>query len=71
MTDEILPVKRFARDTDGSWVVKCPHCKATLGVEDGEEDGTPRGEQYQHTSAFGCNGWFEVTDNAAYVRGEL
>ncbi|WP_429499491.1 hypothetical protein ACQUFY_21720 [Robbsia andropogonis] len=66
-TDEILLVRRFAKDTDGSYVIKCRHCRNVIGVEDGEDDGTPRGEQYKCR----CGGWNQVDFDAVQVRGGL
>jgi hypothetical protein len=56
-TDEILTVSRVAKDSDGSWIVKCPHCKRVIGLE----DGPIRGEQFQHRA---CGGWLEVSHDA-------
>jgi hypothetical protein len=62
MTDEILTTRRFSKD-GGDWVIKCGHCKNTIGVDGGEDDGTPRGEQYQCR----CGGWNEVEHSARFV----
>ncbi|WP_060318156.1 hypothetical protein [Burkholderia cepacia] len=71
MTDEILPVHRYARD-GGDFAVKCPHCDSVLYVEGGDWDGTPRGEQYQHANVrfpdVGCKGWMAVTSTAQCIK---
>ena len=64
-TDEIKIARRFSRDTDGEWIIKCGHCKRIMGVEAGDDDGTPRGEQYQDRQ---CNGWTEVSAEASFVK---
>lgn len=59
MTDEILTVHQFAKDTDGELVVRCPHCSRIMGVE-----GPVRGEQYQDRL---CGGWLEVSFDARRI----
>ncbi len=61
--DEFHIAKRFSKD-GGDWVIKCGHCKNIIGVEDGEDDGTPRGEQYKCR----CGGWNEVDRDASFAR---
>ena len=60
---EFKVARRFSKD-GGDWVIRCGHCKNIIGVDDGEEDGTPRGEQYKCR----CGGWNEVHSDASYVR---
>jgi hypothetical protein len=62
-SDEIKTARRFSKD-GGDWVIKCGHCKDIIGVDDGD-DGTPRGEQYQHRK---CGGWTQVDYDANFVR---
>lgn len=74
-TDEIITVRAVSRD-GGDWVVRCPHCKAVIGVE-GDTLEDIRGEQYQHKRREypgpngprfnGCGGWLEVAHNARRV----
>lgn len=59
MTDEILTVHKVTMD-GGDWCVKCPHCKKVACLP----SGTIKGEQFQHSTRDGCNGWFEVSSNA-------
>lgn len=61
-TDEIKTVSRVAKDNDGTWIVKCPHCKQVVGLP----DGPIRGEQFQHRKNrhTGCDGWLEVSHDA-------
>ncbi|MDF0506528.1 hypothetical protein POK33_37885 [Burkholderia cenocepacia] len=61
--DEIKPIRQFTKD-GGDWAIKCGHCDRIIGVEDGEEDGTPRGEQYECR----CGGWNSVDFDASYTR---
>jgi len=61
-TDEILTVTRFSWDCD-SYVVRCPHCNAVIGIE-GRVPDHILGEQYQHRA---CGGWLEVGFNAREV----
>lgn len=63
MSDEIKTVRRFSKD-GGDWCIKCAHCGQIIGVDDGD-DGTPRGEQYQHRA---CGGWNEVSHGARFVK---
>lgn len=63
MSDEIKPIRQFSKD-GGDWCIKCGHCGNIIGVEEGEEDGTPRGEQYKCR----CGGWNKVHHDASYVR---
>ena len=63
MDNEIKTVRRYTKD-GGDWAIKCGHCKQIIGVEDGETDGTPRGEQYKCR----CGGWNDVATTATYVR---
>ncbi len=63
ITDEIKTVRRYSKD-GGSWCIRCVHCREVIYVEDGDDDGTPRGEQYRCR----CGGWNEVGVNAAFVR---
>lgn len=75
-TDQILNVDRVSKD-GGDYCVKCPHCGQIIGIE-GEDLSEIRGEQYQHkkreypgpsgTRTVGCDGWFEVSFNANFVR---
>ncbi|SEJ45863.1 hypothetical protein SAMN05216201_10948 [Pseudomonas linyingensis] len=62
-SDEILLARQVSRDTDRSYIVRCPHCSQVIGVE-GDDLDEIRGEQYQHK---GCGGWLEISDTAAYV----
>ncbi|MBV2131999.1 hypothetical protein KRX52_04200 [Pseudomonas sp. MAP12] len=62
--DEILLVRQVSRDTDRSYVVRCPHCSQVIGIE-GDEIDEVRGEQYQHKR---CSGWLEVSNTAVSVR---
>lgn len=61
--DEIKIARRYSKDA-GDWAIKCAHCGQIIGVEDGD-DGTPRGEQYQHRA---CGGWTMVDGDARFVR---
>ncbi|MFX3575437.1 hypothetical protein [Ralstonia mannitolilytica] len=63
-TDEIKTARRFTKD-GGDWAIKCGHCGQIIGVDDGDLDGTPRGEQYQHRV---CGGWTQVSSGAAFVK---
>jgi phage terminase large subunit GpA-like protein len=75
-TDEILDVTRVSKD-GGDYCVKCPHCGDIIGI-DGDDLSEIRGEQYQHKrrewqgphgmKSVGCDGWFQVSDNARFVR---
>ena len=62
MTDEILTVTRVSKD-GGDYVVKCPHCKAIIGIE-GDDLSEIKGEQY----LCRCGGWLQVGFNARYVK---
>jgi len=61
--DEIKTIRRFSKD-GGDWIIKCGHCKNIIGVEDGCDDGTPRGEQY----TCRCGGWNYVDSDASFAR---
>ncbi|WP_042298999.1 hypothetical protein [Paraburkholderia kururiensis] len=61
--DEIKSVRMFSKD-GGDWIIKCRHCQNIIGVDDGDTDGTPRGEQYKCR----CGGWNSVSYSAAYVK---
>lgn len=63
-SDEILLVRQVSRDTDRSYIVRCPHCSQVIGLE-GDDLDEIRGEQYQHKR---CGGWLEVSGTAAFVR---
>lgn len=63
-SDEILLVRQVSRDTDRSYIVRCPHCSQVIGIE-GDDLDEIRGEQYQHKR---CGGWLEVSETAAFVR---
>ncbi len=60
----ILTVKRYSYD-GGELVVRCPHCKAVIGVE-GQDGDDIRGEQFLHRGR-GCDGWLEVATDARRV----
>ena len=76
MGDEILTVRIVSKDSDGSYVVQCPHCKQVIGVE-GDWLSEIRGEQFQHKrreyqghsgpKSIGCDGWLEVSQDAHLV----
>lgn len=63
-SDEILLVRQVSRDTDRSYIVRCPHCSKVIDLE-GDDIDEIRGEQYQHKR---CGGWLEISDTAAFVR---
>lgn len=71
--NEILTVKKIGR-ADGEWGCYCPHCKRPMFFSEDDIDDV-RGSQYQHTNVISirtgerCDGWLEVDDSAAYVRG--
>lgn len=62
-SDEILFVRQVGRDTDRSYIVRCPHCSQVIGIE-GDDLDEIRGELYQHKR---CGGWLEVSNAAAFV----
>lgn len=62
-SDEILLVRQVSRDTDRSYIVRCPHCSQVIGIE-GDDLDEIRNEQYQHKL---CGGWLEISDTAAFV----
>lgn len=62
-SDEVKVVRRVSKD-GGDYVVRCPHCRAVIGVE-GEDLSEIQGEQYQHRA---CGGWLMVDYGAHFVR---
>lgn len=64
VTDEIKPTRRFSRE-DGDSIIRCQHCNRVMAVQDNDEDGTPRGEDYQDRV---CGGWTGVSFDAHFVK---
>lgn len=64
MTDEILTVDRYCRESDGDVCVKCAHCGWVIGLERGPF----KGEQYRHAANAACGGWLEVAFDATRVQ---
>lgn len=60
----ILDVTTVAKD-GSDWCVKCPHCEVTVMLP----SGPVRGEQFKHSNASGCGGWFEVSSTAKVIHG--
>lgn len=63
-TNEIIDVSRVSKDM-GDYVVKCPHCDRTIGIE-GPSMRDVRGGQYQCPSDD-CRGHLQVTTDAKFV----
>lgn len=61
--NEILTVHKVTKD-GGDYTVRCPHCKALIGLE-GDDLSEVRGEQFQHRA---CAGWLEVSQDARFVK---
>ena len=62
-SDEILTVSKIYK-MDGEYAIKCPHCNEFFCVSE-DDISEMRGEQY--TGHYGCDGWVEVSYDAAYA----
>jgi hypothetical protein len=63
-SNEILEVTQYANDTDGGWLVSCPHCNRLMALE----AGPVLGEQYRDQI---CGGWLQVSRVAVQVQNVI